>query len=212
MIDQLLQILTEMLSNIATSGEAVIVISIAATAFGWLFKIAFEAILKWYNWRKKRKEALIFLMADVLTNKYNIREIFTQKNLNYMHDEIERDKKFRPYAVGYELEPAPENIVGYLASLPKIEIALISRYLMHSGLYKKYYENAISDEFAALPVHRKRSAFKHLSTMAERVEGTCDDLIPVLEKNHCYLKVVVQKYRELEKPKQETRKAQTDNL
>ena len=204
MMDQLLSYI---------SSEVVVVVSIAAAAFGWLFKTAFEAILKWHTWRKKRKEALIFLMADVLTTKYNVREIFTEKTLDYVHGEIDRDKKFRPYSVSYELEPAPEGIVTYLASLPKIEIALISRYLMRSGLYKKYYENALSDEFAALPVHRKHAAFDHLSMMAERVEDICDNLIPVLEKGHCYLKEVAQKYKELEKkPKQETRKAQTDNL
>ena len=173
--------------------------AVGLAAVGWLVKMSIEQAFRYCSWRKKRKEALIYFFVEVLANKRNASTICSKEEKYSLLRKIETNSKFRPYVESYEVQSSPENITDYLASLSEYEIALVSSYIEHSGLYQNYYTKLGSDEFVELPPSRKKNVAKVLFDLATNLDLLCEKLIYTLKKRHSFLTYVEEQHHRLNK-------------
>ena len=140
------------------------------------------------DWQNQQQKALANFYVDVKIRQYNLETAFGEKNRQKFKElAITEGPDFRPFVVSFPPQ-GTENLMKemqpYLGSLSAHEQTVISFYLNYAGLFEIYYARLGSDEFVALPKHRKIGAFETFFDIADNVAVLCPTVIKAMRDKH----------------------------
>ncbi|MEM1273947.1 MAG: hypothetical protein AAGF88_09020 [Pseudomonadota bacterium] len=173
-ISALERLLSPILASDSSSLVGALLLLLVTSSLALVGKLVTSAVMlgqNWYDYRRRRREALTDIVIYARTFFLNVDRVATPEALAPVRAAIKADPKgYRAFHATIDDEEVYREYKQIRRTLSPEEMSLCDTFFDRARIFRAYYEKLAADEFKELSEERKLNSLDQLIALGERLD------------------------------------------